>query len=151
MFPVSLGVYNQINSKFYEYAEDYNPSINLEDIQMCYEISNGGSGSEEASRAVNFFEVIESLTYDTGAQNLFSINIKNCGPNPIKIKNTIINFFSDGGLTKWTTEIIRPGITKNNDLENFEMTSTLSSHENNILGYGGQYFGDPINEKTLKE
>lgn len=149
VFPVSLGVYNQINSKFYEYAEDYNPSINLEDIQMCYEISNGGSGSEEASRAVNFFEVIESLTYDTGAQNLFSINIKNCGPNPIKIKNTIINFFSDGGLTKWTTEIIRPGITKNNDLENFEMTSTLSSHENNILGYGGQYFGDPINEKLL--
>jgi phage-related protein len=149
VLPVSLGVYNQINSRFYEYAEDYNPSINLKDIQMCYEISNGGSGSEEASRAVNFFEVIESLTYDTGAQNLFSINIKNCGPNPIKIKNTIINFFSDGGLTEWTTEIIRPGITKNNDLENFEMTSTLSSHENNILGYGGQYFGDPINEKLL--
>ena len=149
IFPVSLGIYNQINSKFYEYAEDYNPSIDLEDVQMCYEISNGGSGSEEASRAVNFFRVIKSLTCDTGVQNLFSINVKNCGPNPIKIKNTIINFLSDGGLTKWTTEVISSGITKNNDFQNFEVASTLSNYENNILGYGGQYFGDPENEKLL--
>ena len=151
LFPVALGQYGEgsTDDRFFEYAEDYRPLKRNKDIQMCYEISNASPGSKEAARAINFFNVIGSLSYDSGAKNMFSINIKNCGPNDIKIHNTIANFLSDNGFTEWETERIKTGIPKDNEMSYFEPASPLTNTDNMIIGYGGQYRNDPNNEKFL--
>jgi len=91
---------------------------------------------------IKMINIIMQLTEDTGDDNYFSVNIKNCGPNPMTVKDTIVSFRSDTDRPKWTTKRTGgifdvDGITKQ-----VVAGGTQTAPESNT---GGQYKADPNN------
>ena len=102
-------------------------------------------------RCINFPKVLSSATQDSGFQNLFSVTIKNCGPNDIKLRNIIANTKSSTGFLEWTTEKLNAGVPKNNNLEKIETMDRTHLIDWTIPGNGGQYFNDPNNKKMFED
>ncbi len=147
--PIAAGVSGEVDDEFEEYAGDYNPATLNEDLQYLYTTNLEGDPREEAFRIFNLTNVVRSLSKDSGVQNLFSITVNNCGPHPIRLKNSILSFESEEGQAKWTTDILESGIPRNNDTDNFSYIKPSNNKLNPMLGTGGQYFGDPLNKKLL--
>lgn len=153
IFPVSLGLSGEGNtdSSFYEYAKDYSLEKRRKELEMNYKISNTSPGSREALRCINFSKVLSNVTQDSGFQNLFSVTIKNCGPNDIKLRNIIANTKSSSGFLGWTTEKLSAGVPKNNNFEKIETMDGTHQIDWTIPGNGGQYFNDPNNKKMFED
>lgn len=153
--PVGLGKTNTINNKIAEYASDYTIEKGVRDTQLYYNISSETPGSLEAHRAVDFVRIATGLSdlvrlnRQDGKLNMFSVTISNCGPNPIRLKNTIVSFLSESGQAEWTTKSMEFGIPKNNNLQEIEHIPAYIDNKNPVVGHGGQYAQDPNNEKLL--
>ena len=140
-------------SRLYTFAEDYVYGKTKDNTSMFYDITNSGSASEEAYRAVSFAKAFESLTEETGAENMYSVTIHNCGPNPIKIVNTIVAFEDGegkGGRAPWRTGVVTGGLPRGLDIKNIQKVPTRSTQPLPEVGYGGQYYKDKNNQKFLE-
>ena len=135
--------------RLYKYAEDYVEGKKKSDTNLYYEITGPDPASEEAFRAVDFSNIFNIFTQETGAENIYSVTIHNCGPNDIKIHNTIVAFEDAGGLAPWRTGIIKSGLTRNFDINNIEKIPSSSTRGIPTKGYGGQFYKDELNEKFL--
>lgn len=124
-----------------EYAFDY---VQRPMNPIGYLNISDGSSSEQMSRMLGIVNVVERLSYDNGFENVFSITLHNCGPHEVTLLNTVVNFEKDNdeteeedrtipyvGATKYTTEFLKSGIPKNNNLFKIE---TLSPGENGSFG-----------------
>lgn len=147
--PIGIGASKGVNSEFYKYSTGYDESIELN--YLSYDISNKNPGSKEAQRVTELLGVISSITEDTGAEKIFSINIKNCGPNDIQLHNTIVSFETKKGRENWKTELIKGGIVEGQDINNVQEVSEFSYRPEPVIGYGGQYYNDLKNETLLQD
>ena len=151
-FPIGVGSTGEISPDFDKFANDYTPDKPSKDLEFKYRVSDVSPFNEEAFRITNIAKIVQSLTEDTGFQNVFSVTLMNCGPNDIKIHNTIAGFDKENGLCSWTTEALKYGIAKNDDPNNLEYHEKYkSSKDEPLRGSGGQYYGDTNNEKLLYE
>lgn len=150
VIPCPYGAFNGTASPsvYSSYAYDYDP-LSRERPQFLHEISSDGMGSKESQRTAEILKITSQLLSDNGFNSGFSITIKNCGPNPIKLKNSIINVDSEEEELKWTVEEIEGGIPKDNDMSNFKYLDGRYPADNTLLGHGGQYFSDPNNKKLF--
>ena len=132
-----------VSNKAKEYAFDFsqrpmNPIgyLNISD----------GSSSDQFNRILGIVNVVERMSYDNGFENVFSITLHNCGPHEITLLNTIVNFENDTddtpkddklipyvGATKYTTEFLKSGIPRGNDLFSIK---TLTPSEDGSTGFG---------------
>ena len=65
-------------------------------------------------------------------QNIFCVSIKNCGPHPIKILNSIVNLKNEPEDLKWTTTVLEEGIPKDGDYKNLTIISPLNRKKEKI-------------------
>jgi phage-related protein len=147
--PVAAGVSGEVDVDFNTYAADYDSSKENNNLQYIYTTNTDGDPREEAFRIFNLNDVVKNIAKDSGAQNLFSITVSNCGPHPIKLKNTIISFESESGQAKWTRDIIESGIVRDNDTDNIQHIPAVNNKLNPLIGTGGQYYNDDQNERIL--
>ena len=109
-------------------------------------------GEEAAfSRLFGAFTITDHFSFDTGYQNLFSINIKNCGPQDVKLKNTIVNSDAQLESPKHHIDKLRPGIIRKNDYTDIRYASSNNYIANPVEESGGQYFDDINNEKIFTD
>lgn len=106
--------------------------------------------SNQTGELIKLVNIIINMTEDSGSQNYFSVTVSNCGPKPIKIKNTIVRFDSDDAGPLWTAKrtpgvnvrtVLPPG-SKEKPTEvllDDVIADRLSPEENT----GGQYQEDP--------
>lgn len=142
--PVGLGKKNNVAANFRNYSSDFNNS----EHELYYDISNESPGSLEADRIVNFVTAVKNLTTNDYGK-IFSVNIKNCGPNPIKILNTIVKFESSESI--WETTRITSGIPASNQIENITYIEQNTSNQSPKVFSGGQYYFDENNQKFLSK
>jgi phage-related protein len=120
------------------------------DDPQFYGSGNKIRGEEEAvTRLFGAFNIADSFSYDTGYRNLFSVNIKNCGPQDVRLKNTIVNSDAQTESPKHYIEKIRPGIIKGSDYANIQYLNSLNWAISPVNG--GQYFDDVNNEKIFTD
>lgn len=132
----------------YDYDGQYpNPGPFPKDYQFHFDLSS--DPLKESERMMELISVVEKVTSDTGHQNIFSIVLYNCGPHDVLLKNTIFTVKSQEGLLKYTTEFLKSGITKGGSLKNLKFLLDSEGIDNIQDGYGGQFFGDPNNQKLL--
>lgn len=132
-----------VSRKGKEYAFDYekNPMNPMGYLDISNESPAG-----QFNRILGIVNVVERISYDNGFENLFSITLHNCGPHEITLLNTIVNFENDTddtpeedrsipyvGATKYTTEFLKSGIPRGNNLFDIK---TLSPTEDGSTGYG---------------
>lgn len=146
--PIGIGVSKGVNINFSKYSTEYQSS---KKDYLSYDISNANPGSQEAQRTVRLIDAISSITKDSGSEKIFSVTIKNCGPNDIKIYNTIVSFEQSSGREKWKTELVEGGIPMGQDIRNIQEVDSMSSRSEPKIGYGGQYYNDANNEKLLED
>ena len=106
---------------------------------------------KEIDKIFNIFRIADSVSYDTGFENLFSITVHNCGPGSVKLKNTIVNSDQQSTTPKHYIEKIRPGITKSNDYFDIKYLQNDQSIIDMKPGRGGQFYSDPSNQKLFTE
>ena len=107
------------------------------------ELTDRNNPDKEFSRILGIVNMVDTLCYDNGFQNLFSVTLHNCGPHEVTLLNTIINFENDEeylpldnrpnphvGSTRWRVEALKNGIPKGGDYHNVEYLSP---------GIGGSY------------
>lgn len=150
----TVGVFGRISKFSRVYAFDYDGPYppnepDTSDLKFLFKVTDGGSRNQEIKRLLDLIRTIEILTTDSGYENIFQVTVHNCGPNDVKIKNTLININSQSTPMKFTTERLKSGMVKGGDIKNVK---TLSSSEgigsiNN--GYGGQFYGDSNNQGVL--
>lgn len=132
-----------VSKKAKEYAFDYekNPMNPMGYLDISSESSAG-----QFNRILGIVNVVERLSYDNGFENVFSVTLHNCGPHEVTLLNTIVNFENDTddtpeedrsipyvGATKYTTEFLKSGIPRGNNLFDIE---TMSPGEDGSIGYG---------------
>lgn len=139
----SLG--GSISRRARESVYDYNTKP--DDPEFYYAISDGGSPAKEINRLISLIDATEILTEDSGSQNIFSITLYNCGPHAVDILNTLINSEEQRGSPKYHTEYLKSGIPKGKRISALQYIE--SSADNYLKGYGGQYFGDFLNQRLL--
>ena len=100
---------------------------------------------------MSLIKTVEALTNDSGYSNLFSLTLHNCGPHEVEILNTLVNIKSQNIPMKWTTEILKQGITKGGDIKELQFLDSNETPDNTTAGRGGQYYGDPNNQSLFKE
>lgn len=118
--------------------------------EFFFDLSGSTNKGQEGQRLLSLISIIESIAKDSGYENLFSVTVHNCGPKDVVIKNTVVNLKSEEGDLRWTTEKLETGIPKGGSLYNPGFIE--SNNEGGELtkpGYGGQYVGDPNNQRIL--
>jgi phage-related protein len=144
----SVGSSPYLSSHNKKYVYDYDPN-KTEEPQFHFPIS--AEPSKEVARLLSLVQTISRITSDTGYENLFCVRLKNCGPNPIKILNTIVNLKNEPSELKWTTSVLNSGIPRDG---NYRVVTEIEK-EHNIVnikkGYGGQFHGDPNNVSFFQE
>ena len=86
---------------------------------------------------------VSKITSDNGFENIFSVSIKNCGPHPIKILNSIINLKNESQSLQWSTDVLMQGIPLNGNHRDMTEIEQIYNVDNIKMGQGGQYFDDP--------
>ena len=144
----SIGSVPYLSTHNKEYVYDYDPN-KTEEPQFHFPIS--AEPSKEVARLLSLVQTISRITSDTGYENLFCVRLKNCGPNPIKIHNTIVNLKNESGELKWTTSVLNSGIPKNGNYREVTEIEKEYNITNIKKGYGGQFNGDPNNVSFFQE
>ena len=150
----SMGDPNFISDNCPKYVYDYDANDPDKDLQFYFPISTptGGTDVGEVARLISLISTVEKITSDaSGMQNIFCVSIKNCGPHPVKILNSIVNLKNEPEDLKWTTTVLEEGIPKDGDYKNLTIISPLNDRDNIKLGHGGQYYGDPNNKGFLSD
>ncbi len=145
LIPISL----QDGVEFEKYCKDYSSDKSFKNLEMHHVVDDPSDGGSFGNRILEIPDITKKLTSDSGFDNLISVTINNCGPNPIRIHNTIVSVDTEPSFAKWHTETIPAGIPKNNDHENFEHLTPTEYKGNTKSGHGGQFYGDPRNKKFL--
>ena len=148
----SMGHPDWISDNCPKYVYDYDANNPNKDLQFYFPISTptGGVDQGEVARLISLISTVEKITSDSsGMENIFCVSIKNCGPHPVRIYNSIINLKEETSELKWTTEVLEEGIPKDGDYKDLTIISPKNSRDNIKLGYGGQYYGDPNNKGFL--
>jgi phage-related protein len=147
----SMGNPDWISDNCPKYAYDYDPNEPDKELEFYFPISTptGGVDTGEVSRLISLMTAVEKITSDTGYENIFCVSIKNCGPHPVKILNSIVNLKSEASPLSWTTEVLEAGIPKGGNYKDLESISPQNDIDNIKLGYGGQYHGDSNNTSFL--
>lgn len=145
-----------VSKKCKQYAFDYmtrpmNP--------MGYLNIADDSSSGQFNRILGIVNFVERISYDNGFENVFAITLHNCGPHEITLLNTIVNFENDSddtpenersipyvGSTKYTTEFLKSGIPKGNNLFDIK---TLSATEDGSFDYGKVKAGEESGSELL--
>jgi hypothetical protein len=145
-----------VSKKCKEYAFDFeqrpmNP-------MGFFDVVNDSSAGQ-FNRILGLVNIVDRISYDNGFENVFSITLHNCGPHEVTLLNTIVNFENDSddtpedersipyvGSTKYTTEFLKSGIPKGNDLYNIE---TLTANEDGSFDYGKVKAGEESGAELL--
>jgi phage-related protein len=146
--PIGIGASKGVNTNFFKYSTDHQA---YGKDYLSYDISNANPGSKEAQRTVRLVDAISAITKNSNSDKIFSVTIKNCGPNDIRLYNTIVSFEQSSGREKWRTELIEAGIPSGQDIRNIKEVDTASSRPEPTIGHGGQYYNDINNEKLLED
>lgn len=111
--------------------------------------------SDRTAELIKLVNILINMTEDSGSQNYFSVTVSNCGPKPIKIKNTIIRFKNDEDAPLWTVkrtpgvnaQTIPPegSLARPQDIILEDAGASITDPEENT---GGQYIDDPTAPNT---
>ncbi len=140
--------YMSKHNKKYVYDYDENSS---EDPEFFFKISDNTNPADEVARLLALIKTVSRITSETGYENLFCVSVKNCGPRPIKILNTLINLENEPADLKWTTSVLESGIPKDGNYRDIIEIEPEYNIVNIKTGYGGQFYGDLNNKSFLQE
>lgn len=133
-----------------EYVYDYDSNEPNKSPEFFFSISDK-SGADEVNRLLALISAVSKITSDNGFENIFSISIKNCGPYPIKILNSIVNLKNETQYLKWTTDVLMQGIPLGGNHRDVTEIDQKNNVDNIKVGQGGQYFGDPNNRSFMHD
>lgn len=145
----AIGVEGQVSNKLRNYVYDHDKKP--ENEEFYFEITNSNDREKEIKRLVDLIKAVEILSEESGYENHFSITVHNCGPNEVDIINTLINIESDPDYLTWTTERLTGGIPKEGNYKNLQYIESSQVKGQSVNGNGGQYYGDPNNQKILTD